>query len=78
MADFMRLKYDSQTLKQSQIANQLGYSTSTLQRYSNDTNMLLPYRISPNNTNIRTKNTSNTTFDNDLHLDFDVERPQKT
>ena len=55
MADFMRLKYDNQTLKQSQLANQLDYSTSTLQRYSNDTNMLSPYRISPNNTNIRTK-----------------------
>ena len=32
MADFMRMKYENPKLKQSEIANQLGYSTSTLQR----------------------------------------------
>ena len=45
MADFRRMKYENTKLKQSQIANQLGYSTSTLQRYRNDINMLSPYRI---------------------------------
>ena len=50
MADFMRLKYENPTMKQSQIANQLGLSTSTLQRYRNDINMLPPYRINPKNT----------------------------
>ena len=29
MADFMRMKYESPKLKQSQIANQLGYSNKT-------------------------------------------------
>ena len=43
MADFMRLKYENPRMKQSQIANQIGLSTSTLQRYRNDINMLSPY-----------------------------------
>ena len=50
MADFMRVKYENPKLKQSEIANQLGYSTSTLQKYRNELNMLSPYRIQPNNT----------------------------
>ena len=32
MADFMRLKYENSRMKQLEIANQLGYSCSTLQR----------------------------------------------
>ena len=32
MPDFMRVKYENPKLKQSQIANQIGLSTSTLQR----------------------------------------------
>ena len=32
MADFMRLKNENPRMKQSQIANQIGLSTSTLQR----------------------------------------------
>ena len=32
MADFMRVKYGNPKMKQSKIANQLGYSSSTLQR----------------------------------------------
>ena len=50
MADFMKLKYENSRMRQSEIANQLGMSSSTLQRYRNDINMLSPYRISPNNT----------------------------
>ena len=42
-------------MKQSEIANQLGISSSTLQRYRNDIIMLSPYRNNPNNTNKRTK-----------------------
>ena len=60
MADFMRVKYENPKIKQSEIANQLGWSTSTLQRYRNDINMLSPYRIHPNNTNKRTKTAKNT------------------
>ena len=63
MADFMRLKYENPKLKQCEIANQLAYS-STIQRDRNDINMLSPYTIQPNNTNKRTKKTSNTNFDN--------------
>ena len=33
MADFMRIKYENPKMKQSELANQLGKSSSTLQRY---------------------------------------------
>ena len=75
MADFMRLKYENPRMKQSEIANQLGKSSSTLQRYRNDINMLSPYRFTPNNTNKRTKKTSNTNLDINSHPDSDVKRP---
>ena len=55
MADFMKVKYENPRMRQSEIANQLGMSSSTLQRYRNDINMLSPYRISPNNTKKRSK-----------------------
>ena len=55
MADFMRVKFENPKMKQSQIAIQLGLSSSTLQRYRNDINMLSPYRIKPNNNNKRKK-----------------------
>ena len=42
-------------MKQSEIANQLDYSTSTLQRYKNDINMVSPNRIHPNNSTKRKK-----------------------
>ena len=41
----MRIKYENPKMKQSEIENQLGYYSSTLQRYRNDLNMLSPYRI---------------------------------
>ena len=65
-------------MKQSEIANQLGKSSSTLQRYRNDINMLSPYRINPNNTNKRTNTTSNTKFDINSHPDSEVKRPRLT
>ena len=77
MADFMRVKYENPRMKQSEIANQLGYSTSTLQRYRKDINMLSPYRIHTN-TNKQRKKTSNTNSNNDLHRDPDLKRPQIT
>ena len=55
MADFMRVKYENPRMRQSEIANQLGMSSSTLQRYRNDINMLSPYRISSNNVKKRAK-----------------------
>ena len=78
MADFMRIKYENPRMKQSEIANQLGMSSSTLQRYRSDINKLSPYRIHPNNTIKRSKKVKNTTFDNDLHRESDVKRFQMT
>ena len=49
MNDFMNFKYKKPRMKQSEIANHLNMSSSTLQRYRNDINMLSPYRINPNN-----------------------------
>ena len=71
MADFMRLKCKNKNtrMSQSQIANQTSLSTSTLQRYRSDLNMLSPYRINPNKTNKRTKNVPIGNFDNNSHQD---------
>ena len=69
MADFMRIKYGNPKLKQSEIANQLGYSSSTLQWYRNDINLLSPYKIQSNK---RTKKASNTKFNNNSYREPDV------
>ena len=55
MNDFMHIKYQNPKMKQSEIANNLNMSPSTLQRYRNDINMLSPYRINPNNVKKRSK-----------------------
>ena len=55
MNDFMYMKYQNPKLKQSELANNLNISSSTIQRYRNDINMQSPYRINPNNTKKRTK-----------------------
>ena len=78
MADFMRLKYENPKLKQSETANQLSYSSSTLQRNINDINLLSPYRNQSNNTNKRIKKASSTIFDNNSHRYHDLKRPQTT
>ena len=78
MADFLRVKYEYPKLKQSEMANEIGWSSSTLQRYKNETNMLSPYRIHPNKTNKRTKKIKNTNFDNISLRDHDIEWPQTT
>ena len=71
MADYMKVKYENPKMKQSEIANQLGMSSSTLQRYRNDINMLSPYRISPNNVKKRTKKAK-------IDDIGDLKRPQMT
>ena len=42
MNDFMHMKYQNPKMKQSEIANNLNISSSTLKRYRNDINMLSP------------------------------------
>ena len=66
----MRVKYKNPKLKQSEIANQLGYSSSTLHR--NGINILSLYRIQSNTTNKRAKKASNTNFNNDSHREHDL------
>ena len=68
----MWMKYEKPKLKQSEIANQLGYSSSTLQRYRKVINMLSPYRIQPNITKKRTKTASNNKFNNNSHCEHDL------
>ena len=75
---FMCIKVENPKKKQSEIATKLGYSTSTLQRYRNDINMLSPYKTHPNNTNKRVKKASNNNFDNNSHHDPGVKRPEMT
>ena len=65
-------------MKESQIADQLSLSSSTIQRYRNYINMLSPYRINPNNTNKQSKKVENTDFDNNSNHEADVRRPQMT
>ena len=71
MADFMKVKYENPRLRQSEIANQLSISSSTLQRYRNDINMLPPYRISSNNVKKRSKKA-------EIDDIGDLKRPQMT
>ena len=59
MADFMRVKYENPKLKQTERANQLCLSSSTLQRYRNYINMLSPYRINPKSTKTNKKGIKN-------------------
>ena len=75
MSKFIFIELQFPKMKQSQIANQLGYSTSTLQRYTNNKIMLSPYRIHQNNTHKRVKKGKNTNFDKNSRRDHD---PSKT
>ena len=49
MNDFMHIKYPNPKMKQSELADQLKMSSSSLQRFRNDINMQSPYRNHPNN-----------------------------
>ena len=78
MAKFMQIKFESPKLKQSEMADQLGYSSGTLQRYRNDINMHSLDRIQPNINNRRSKKVSNTNLDINSHREHDLKRPQLT
>ena len=71
MNDFMYMKYQNPKLKQSELANSLNMSSSTIQRYRNDINMQSPYRNNPNNTKKRTKKAK-------IDVIGDLKRPQMT
>ena len=71
MADFMRVKYENPRMKQCEIANQLDMSSSTLQRYRNDINMLSPYKINSKNGKKRRKKAK-------IDDISDLKRPQMT
>ena len=71
MNDFMHIKNQNPKMKQSEIANHLNKSSSTLQRYRNDINMLSPYRINPNNVKKQSKKAK-------LDDIGDLKRPQMT
>ena len=55
MNDFMNIKYQNPKMTQSEVSSQLNMSSSTIQRYRNDINMLSPYRNNPNNVKKRSK-----------------------
>ena len=71
MNDFMNIKYQNPKMTQPEIASQLNMSSSTIQRYRNDINMISPYRINPNNVKKRSKK---------VKIDDigDLKRPQMT
>ena len=71
MNDFMYIKYQNPKMKQSEIANHLNMSSSTLQRYKNDIDMLSPYRINPNNVKKRPQKAK-------IDDIADLKRPQTT
>ena len=71
MNDFMYMKYQNPKLLQSELANNLNMSSSTIQRYRNDINMQSPYRISPNNVKKHTKKPK-------IEDIGDLKRPQMT
>ena len=74
----MHAKFQHPKLKQSEIADQLGYTGSTLKRYRNDVNMLSFYEIQSNIANKRAKKVSNEILDNNSHREDDLKRPQVT
>ena len=58
MAKFMEIKSNNPRLKQSEIAKLLELSSSTIQRYGNEINMLSPYKMPQSSkTNKKTEDT---------------------
>ena len=69
--DFMHIKYQNPQMRQSEIANELNLSSSTVQRYRNDINRLSPYRNNPNNVKNHPKKAK-------INDSDDLKRPQMT
>ena len=67
MAKIMEIKQPQ--LKQSENANLLELSSSTIQRYRKEINMLSPYRLPPSsNTNQTKQKTPSTNLDDDIKV----------
>ena len=77
-AKILQIKFENQKIRQSDIADLSRYSSSRLQSYRRDINMLLPDIIQPNNTNERAKKVPKTNLDNNSHREHDFKRPQMT
>ena len=77
MARFMEIKSVKPKLGQDQKPKKLSFSSSTLQRYRNDKNMLSPYRIPPGNHKRRRK-ISKTNLGDESHCEYDLKRSQMT
>ena len=76
-AHFTEIKCIKAKLKKSENATELKKSTSTLQRYRREINMLLPYRIQPStNTTQTSKQKSSIHTEHDLKMTS--KGPQKT
>ena len=71
MKEFMHIKYQNPKMKQSEIADHIKMSSSTLQRYRNNINMLSPYRINQNNVKKQPKRAK-------IDKIGDLKRPQRT
>ena len=74
MAKFMKIQFKNPKLTQSEIANQLSYSSSTLKRYRKDINMVSTKRIQPNINKKQSKRLSNTNIDSNSHLEHEHKR----
>ena len=71
MNDFMNIKYQNPKMTQSEISNQLGMSSSTLQRYRNDIYMVSLYKNNPKNVKNQQKKTK-------INDNGDLKRPNLT
>ena len=71
---FRQPKFENPKMKQSELAEHLDYSSSTLKRYRKDIKMLSPYRT--NTTNKRGKEFPNKNFDDKSHREHEHKRSQ--
>ena len=78
MARFMEINSLNPKIKQNQIAKDLSFSSSTLQRYRKDINMFSPHRFPINNTNKKRQKISNANLDAKSTNEHDHKKPQMT
>ena len=71
LARFTDIKSVNLKIGQDQITKELGCSSSILQRYAHDVNMLSPYRI-PSDSHKGRQNISNTNIDDNSNREYDL------